>query len=74
MKKTIKRIHAIDPSVENTIYEGGCEFLWERYMNKVNSVPTNDRGTEPELHDQVAMDNNKIGVWYKCFVGGCSIV
>jgi len=74
MEKTTERIHAIDPSVENTIYEGGCEFLWERYMNKVNSVPTNDRGTESELHDQVAMDNNEIGVWYKCFVGGCSIV
>ena len=74
MEKTTERIHAIDPSVENTIYEGGCEFLWERYMNKVNSVPTNDRGTEPELHDQVAMDNNEIGVWYQCFVGGCSIV
>ena len=62
MEQTIKRINAIDPSVENKIYEGGCEFLWERYRNKVNSVPTNDRGTESELHDQVAMDNNEFGV------------
>ena len=60
-KKTIKRIHAIDPSVENTIYEGGCEFLLEWYRNKVNSDHTNDGDMESQLHDQVVMDNNELG-------------
>ena len=61
MEVTMERIKAIDPSVGNKTYEGGCEFLLEWYRNKVNSDHTNDGDMESQLHDQVVMDNNELG-------------